>query len=232
MNRFWKILILLVLVLQLPGPRDVVAQTAETFTSFVTGAPADTALTSTDMVPCIQGGITKSCLLSRIASFVGLGSVVASGDCTGTQSGSSLPLTCAPLAHLASANTFSNLDTFSGVNVAWRKINSNTTLCASLGGACAPSGNWPGIDSVVCVDTTGGAVTATMPPGTGTTIGGGSAFTITIIDCRDQAATHAISISPNVGQTIRTSGSTLQITTAGGSINLAWDYQDNDWVPN
>lgn len=116
-------------------------------------------------------------------------------------------------AQLSSNNIFTGTNTFQGVIVARRTVNTNTTLSATT-------------DNTVCGDVSGGAITLTMPPGTGTAIPNG--LTMAIDDCKRQAATHTLTVSANVGQTICGAASAA-LTINGSSVNPEWNSTDNDW---
>ena len=178
--------------------------------------------TSTNITVGADGRITKA------ANGSG-GLNTASGDCSGTVSGSNLPLNCAGLAKTASANTFGSTQTFAGTAVPRRTINSSKTLCAQLAGCSdSPVGPWPGIDNTVCVDVAGGSVTVTMPPGTGTTIPNG--YAISINDCHNTAgASKTITIAGNTSQTVCGAGSQVINTSGRIALNAIWNSTDNDW---
>lgn len=149
-------------------------------------------------------GTTKD-LLAQISS--------ATGDCTGTASGTSIPLTCAPLAHLAANNNFTAQNLFSGgVAVNYQTLNSSSTLTPSM--------------DAICGDVSGGAITLTMPPGTGASIQNGQV--IPIKDCKRAAGTNHLTIAANAGQTIEGVGSVV-LTINGQSINPVWNSATNDW---
>lgn len=143
-------------------------------------------------------------LLSTISS--------ASGDCTGTVSGGVLPLTCGAVAHLGSPNAYTSSNTFQEVILNYVTYNSNTTLSTS--------------NNLVCGDVSGGAITLTMPPGTGTSIPNG--FTIVVKDCKRQAGTNHLTVNANAGQTIEGAASQV-IATSGSDFDAVWNSATNNW---
>lgn len=162
----------------------------------------DIWLTSTSAY--LEFGGTAHDLLSTISS--------ASGDCTGTVSGGVLPLTCGTLPHLASANVFTAGNTFQEVVLNYVTYNSNTSLTTA--------------NSLVCGDVSGGAITLTMPPGTGTSIPNG--YSIDIKDCKRQAATHNLTVNASTGQTIEGAASQV-ISTNGVALDAVWNSATNNW---
>lgn len=119
----------------------------------------------------------------------------------------------AGFAQLSATQTFTGVNTFASVVVARRTVNSNTTLSATT-------------DNLVCGDVSGGAITLTMPPGTGAAIANGLSFGID--DCKRQSATHTLTVAANTGQTICGAASAV-ITVNGSSVNPTWNSTDSDW---
>lgn len=152
----------------------------------------------------LEYGGTAHDLLGTVSS--------ASGDCTGTVSGGILPLTCAGLGHLASANSWSAANTFGQVVVNYVTYSTATTLTQAA--------------NAVCGDVSTAAVTITMPPGIGATIPNGDV--IEVKDCKRNAATHNLTIAANTGQTIEGAGSQV-ISTAGGALDMIWNSATNNW---
>jgi hypothetical protein len=194
-----------------------------------TGAQVIAALT---YVPLNKAGDTMSGKLTTVAPTTGTASInlppgvaptsPANGDVWIASTGLFYrnnnatvgPVTVpgAGFAQLAATQAFTGINTFAGVVVARRTINSNTTLTTN--------------DNTVCVDVTGGAVTATTPPGTGTAIPNG--FSLAIDDCKRQSATHTLTVSANTGQTV-CGATSAAITVNGSSVNMVWNSTDSDF---
>lgn len=119
----------------------------------------------------------------------------------------------AGFASLSATQTFTGVNTFAAVVVPRRTVNSSITLSATT-------------DNTVCGDVTGGAITLTMPPGTGTAIPNG--LPLSVDDCKRQSATHTLTVSANAGQTICGAASAA-LSVNGSSVNTVWNSTDNDW---
>ena len=136
------------------------------------------------------------------------------GDCTGTASGGTVTTTCAPLSHLAAAETSTGFKVFSGgVATSYVTFSNTTTLATGIGAACG--------------DLTGGSFTITLPPGTGGAIPNG--YTIPIKDCKRLAtATTTLTVGANSGQTIE-GAAAKSITIGGGDLVPKWNATTNNW---
>lgn len=119
----------------------------------------------------------------------------------------------AGFAQLSATQSFTGVNTFAGIVVARRTVNSSITLSATT-------------DNLVCGDVTGGAITLTMPPGTGAALPNGLSYGID--DCKRQAGVHALTVAANTGQTI-CGAATAVINTPGSSVNPSWNSTDSDW---
>lgn len=109
----------------------------------------------------------------------------------------------AGFATLGSANTFTAANTFQQVNVAYRTVNSNTTLSLT--------------DHAVCVDVSGGSVTVTLPPNP-IPLG----WTLAVKDCtRSASPTKVMTVAANTGQTIEGAASQA-VTTTGTALSGVW----------
>jgi hypothetical protein len=116
-------------------------------------------------------------------------------------------------ALLGTANSWSQLQTFAaGVAVNYKTYNSSTTLSIGLGAACG--------------NVSGGAITLTLPPGTGTAIPNG--YPLPIKDCARDAGTNNLTVAANTGQTIEGAAS-ITISTNGGAIDPLWNALTNNW---